>query len=200
MQHRSLALLCSVRSHGEHGVVARILTPDKGLVAGYVRAGRSRALRPVLVPGNKITAERRQRHPDQLASLDVELVDSRAPLMTEPLAAVGIDWTCALVASCLPEEEPFPHVYDAMDGLLGAIAAAPSARRWAGAMANFERLLMQSLGYGGTLPLVGEDWPSVIAGLTANGAQLSRHLLTDRRRDILPARERMMDRFKRAVA
>ena len=116
MQHRSLALLCSVRSHGEHGVVARILTPDKGLVAGYVRAGRSRALRPVLVPGNKITAERRQRHPDQLASLDVELVDSRAPLMTEPLAAVGIDWTCALVASCLPEEEPFPHVYDAMDG------------------------------------------------------------------------------------
>lgn len=152
------------------------------------------------MPGNKITAERRQRHPDQLASLEVELVDSRAPLMTEPLAAVGIDWTCALVASCLPEEEPFPHVYDAMDGLLGAIAAAPSARRWAGAMANFERLLMQSLGYGGTLPLVDEDWPSVIAGLTANGAQLSRHLLTDRRRDILPARERMMDRFKRAVA
>lgn len=189
-----------MRAHGEHGVIARILTPDRGLIAGYVRGGRSRMLRPILVPGNKMTAELRQRHPDQLASLEVELVESRAPLMTEPLAAVGIEWACALAASCLPEEEPFPDLFEALDGLLAAIAAAPSARRWAGAMVSFERLLMRALGYGGAMPSVEEGWSSVIAGLTANGAQLSRHLLTDRRRDILPARERMMDRFKRAVA
>ena len=200
MQYRALAILCSIRVHGEHGVVARILTPDRGLIAGYIRGGRSRAVRPILVPGNKIMANLRQRHPDQLASLEVELIDSRAPLMTEPLAAVGIDWACALVAACLPEEEAYPDLFEAMDGLLAAIAAAPSARRWAGAMVSFERLLMRALGYGGVMPVLEEDWASVIAGLTANGAQLSRHLLSDRRRDILPARERMMDRFKRAVA
>ena len=200
MQHRSLAILCGVRPHGEHGVIARVLTPDRGLVAGYVRGGRSRMLRPLLVPGNKLMAEFRQRHPDQLASLDVELVESYAPLMTEPLAAVGIEWACALTAACLPEEEPFDDVFVAMEGLLLAIAAAPSARRWAGAMVSFERLLMRALGYGGVLPKLEEDWPSVMTGLTANGAQLSRHLLSDRRRDILSARERMMERFKRAVA
>lgn len=200
MFDRSLGLLCSVRTHGEHGVIARALTPEKGLVAGYVRAGRSRALRPLLVPGNKLLLDRRQRHPDQLASLEIELVETRAPLMTEPLAAIGIEWACALVAVSLPEEEPFPDLFEAMDGLLSAIAAAPSARRWAGAMVNFERLLMQYLGYGSALPVISEDWSSVIGGLTANGAQLSRYLLSDRRRDILPARDRMMDRFKRAVA
>lgn len=200
MQYRSVAILCSVRPHGEHGVIARVLTADRGLIAGYVRGGRSRNLRPILVPGNTVIADLRQRHPDQLASMEVDLIDSRAPLMTEPLAAIGIEWACALAAACLPEEEPYSDVYEAMDGLLHAIAAAPSARRWAGAMVSYERLLMRALGYGGVMPNLEESWPSVIAGLTANGAQLSRHLLTDRRRDILPARDRMMDRFKRAVA
>jgi len=49
-------IVCALRAHGEHGAVARLLTPDHGLVAGYVRGGRSRALRPVLLPGNAVKA------------------------------------------------------------------------------------------------------------------------------------------------
>lgn len=55
------AILCSVRAHGEHGAVVRALTPDNGLVTGYVRGGRSRTMRPVLVPGNRVQAEYRAR-------------------------------------------------------------------------------------------------------------------------------------------
>src|SRR3546814_1061951 len=35
------AIICAVRHHGEHGVIARLMTPDNGLMAGYVRGGRS---------------------------------------------------------------------------------------------------------------------------------------------------------------
>jgi DNA repair protein RecO (recombination protein O) len=62
-----------MRAHGEHGAVVRALTPDNGLMAGYVRGGRSRTMRPVLIPGNRVQAEFRARTAEQLASLSVEL-------------------------------------------------------------------------------------------------------------------------------
>src|SRR3546814_4426136 len=55
------ALVCALRPHGEHGAIARLLTPGHGLLAGYVRGGRSRRLRPVLLPGNAVKAEFRAR-------------------------------------------------------------------------------------------------------------------------------------------
>src|SRR3546814_10254611 len=39
------AIVCTVRAHGEHGAILRALTAEAGLVAGYVRGGRSRRVR-----------------------------------------------------------------------------------------------------------------------------------------------------------
>jgi DNA repair protein RecO (recombination protein O) len=43
---------------------------------------------------------------------------------------------------------PYPRIHAALDGLLGAIEAAPSARGWAGALARYELLLLSELGFG----------------------------------------------------
>lgn len=43
-------------------------------------------------------------------------------------------------------------------------------------------------------------WLDILEGLSLTGHFLARDLLTDRRRDILAARERLIDRLKRAVA
>ena len=53
---QSPAIIVAVRQHGEHGAIVRALTPRDGLQAGYVRGGRSRRLRPVLLPGNLVEA------------------------------------------------------------------------------------------------------------------------------------------------
>ena len=142
------ALVCAVRHHGEHGAIARLLTPDHGLQAGYVRGGRSRAMRPVLLPGNSVKAEFRARTEDQLAGLGVELEHSRAPLLSEPLPAAAIDWACALTAAALSEGTPCPALYQALDGVLGAVEAAPAARGWAAALVRYELLLLAELGFG----------------------------------------------------
>ena len=142
------AIVCGVLGHGEHGCVARLLTPADGLRAGYVRGGRSRRLRPVLLAGNMVQAEYRARTEEQLPALTVELAHSRAPLHGEPLAAAAIDWTTALVAVALPEAQPFPRLYVALDGVLAAVEAAPAARGWAAALVRFELLLLSELGFG----------------------------------------------------
>jgi DNA repair protein RecO (recombination protein O) len=147
-QLRAEALCCSVRAHGEHGAIVRALTRDAGLVSGYVRGGRSRAMRPVLMPGNRIALELRARTEGQLAGVTAELVTSRAPLLEEPLAAAGIDWATVLTAATLPEAQPYPQLFDGLAALLDAIAAAPAARGWAGALARYELLLLAELGFG----------------------------------------------------
>lgn len=237
------AIVCAVRPHGEHGAIARLLTPDHGLVGGYVRGGRSRTMRPVLMPGNAVQGDFRARTEEQLASLTVELVQSRAPLLAEPLPAAAIDWSCALTAAALSEGTPCPALYQALDGVLAAIEAAPAARGWAVALVRYELLLLAELGFGldlsrcaatggaddlvfvsprsaaavsragavgyeeRLLPLPSfvvsggqADWPDIIDGLRLTGFFLERSVLTDRRADVLAARERLVERLKRAVA
>jgi len=142
------AIICAVRSHGEHGAIVRALTPAAGLQAGYVRGGRSRRLRPVLVPGNLVQADYRARTDEQLAHLAVELVHSRAPLLAEALPAAAIDWACALTATALPEGQPYPRLYEALDGILSAVEAAPAAHGWAAGLVRYELLLLAALGFG----------------------------------------------------
>ncbi len=142
------AIICAVRPHGEHGAIVRALTPADGLRAGFVRGGRSRRLRPILLAGNLVQAEYRARTEDQLAQLTVELAASRAPLLAEALPAAAIEWTTALAATALPEGQPYLRLYQALDGLLAAIEASPSARSWAPSLVRFELFLLAELGFG----------------------------------------------------
>lgn len=142
------AILLSVRPHGEHGAVVRALTAEHGVQAGYVRGGRSRALRPVLQPGNAVLGEWRARTDTQLPALTVELVHSRAPLFAEPLPAAAIEWLAALTVSTLPEAQPYPRLYAALEAVVEAVEAAPSARGWASLIARYELLLLAELGFG----------------------------------------------------
>jgi DNA repair protein RecO (recombination protein O) len=196
MLMRVPAIIVAVRAHGEHGAVVRALTAGYGLQAGYVRGGRSRRLRPILLVGNTVEAEFRARSDTQLASLTVELVESRAALLAEPLAALAIEWVTALAAVTLPEGHPYPRVYAALDGALRAIASAPSARGWAPALVAYEELLLDALGFG----TPGDGDQDVLAHFRVTLARLEAYVLTGRRSEILPARGRLVERLMRALA
>ena len=145
---RTSAIICSVRQHGEHGAVVRSLTPENGLIAGYVRGARSRTMRPVLIPSNIVQADYRARTEDQLASMTAELQQSRGPYLGEPLASAALDWVTALTAAILPEEHSYPQLHSALSALLDAICGAPSAQGWAVALVRYELLLLSELGFG----------------------------------------------------
>ncbi|MES2339090.1 MAG: DNA repair protein RecO [Pseudomonadota bacterium] len=148
MHLRTPAIVLSIRPHGEHGAIVRALTPDDGVQAGYVRGGHGRTLRPVLQPANTVLGEWRARTEDALPGLTVELIASRAPLWSEPLAAAALDWITALTAAALPEGQAYPHLHAALDGVIGAVEAAPGARGWAVALVRYELLLLAELGFG----------------------------------------------------
>ena len=148
MRIEAPAVVLSLRAHGEHGAIVRLMTEDHGLQAGYVRGARGRRMRPVLIAGNLVSAVLSARTDNQLPQATVELTHSRAPLLAEPLPAAAIEWATALTATALPEAQPYPRLYSALDALLAAIEAAPSASGWGAALVRYELLLLAELGFG----------------------------------------------------
>jgi DNA repair protein RecO (recombination protein O) len=142
------AIVCALRNHGEHGAVARLMTPDHGLQAAYVRGARGRRMRPVLMAGNVVQANLSARTDTQLPQATVELIHSRGPLLSEPLPAAAIEWATVLTAVALPEGQPYPALHSALEGLLDAIEAAPSAGGWGAALVRYELLVLAELGFG----------------------------------------------------
>jgi len=196
MELTTTAIVCTVRQHGEHGVIARLMTEESGLLAGYVRGGRSRTMRPVLIPGNIVSAHFRARTVEQLASLTVELARSRASLMGEPLPAAAIDWMTAFTAAALPEGEPHAVIHSGLDAALAAVELGGVARTWAIAVVRYEALVLSELGYADDL----EPTRDLATALRRNRTALRSHLLEDRRGEaLLGVRERLADRLGRAL-
>ena len=241
MRIETKAIVCALRSHGEHGAVVRLMTPAHGLQAAYVRGARGRRMRPVLIAGNVVEARLSARTDTQLPQATVELVHSRGPLLSEPLPAAGIEWVTALTATALPEGQPFPRLFDALEGLLEAIEVAPSASGWGAALVRYELLLLAELGFGldlercavtgsndnlvavspksgravsaaeaepyaeKLLPLPSfvqgggqASWSEILHGLDLTGHFLLRDVLTDRARQVIDGRLRLVDRLRRA--
>ncbi len=148
MRLTTTAIVLSLRTHGEHGAVVRLLTLDEGLQAAYVRGARGRRMRPILIAGNLVEARLSARTDVQLPHAELELLHSRASLLTEPLPTAAIGWAVALTATALPEGQSYPRIYVALDGLLAAIEAAPAASGWGAAIVRYELLLLAQLGFG----------------------------------------------------
>lgn len=197
MNVRAPAILVAARPHGETAVIARLLTEEYGLLAGYVAGGRGRQLRPVVIPGNLVDLQLSARSDSQLPFARLELTASRGPWLGEPLPAAAIGWATALTATALPERNPYPQLYNGLQALLNAICHAPSARGWALALLAYETLLLRELGYGGEAPSVGEDFAETLAALDRLRGPLGHYLLADRRGDVMAARARLVELLKR---
>jgi len=148
MRFETKAIVCALRNHGEHGAIVRLMTPEHGLQAAYVRGARGKRMRPVLIAGNVVEAQLSARTDTQLPQATIELVHSRGPLLTEPLPASAIEWATVLTATALPEGQPYPRLYEVLEGLLDAVEAAPSASGWGAALVRYELMLLAELGFG----------------------------------------------------
>ena len=197
MNLRAPAILLASRHQGETGAIARLLTAEHGLIAAYVAGGRGRQMRAVMVPGNRVAVDLVTRSASQLPFARLELEHSRAALMTEPLPAAAIQWVCGLTAAALPERQAYPGLYQALDALLDAIAAAPSARGWVSGLVGYETLLLRELGYGGVRAEMGGDLADHMAALATLEALVAHYLLAGRKGDVMAARTQLTERLAR---
>ena len=145
MQWSDKAIIIGVRRHGETSVVAEVMTFEHGRHLGLVRAGRSRSMQPVLQPGNEVELTWRARLDEHLGEFKMEPVRLRAARLMEAATSVyGVQAMGALLR-LLPERDPHPHLYEALDVILENLHDPSDAGEL---FVRFEIAVLNDLGFG----------------------------------------------------
>ncbi len=145
MDWKDEGLIIGVRRHGETSAIIELMTPGHGRHLGLVRGGRSARMRPVLQPGNSVTATWRARLEEHLGTFTVEANKLRvAELMQRSAGIYGIQ-TLANHLRLLPERDPHKNLYNASLILVEHFDQPEIA---ATLLVKFEIALLEELGFG----------------------------------------------------
>ncbi len=145
MQWTDEGIVLGVKRHGEANAILELMTREHGRHLGLVRGGAGSRLRPVLQPGNRVSATWRARLDEHLGHYAVEgLHLPAASFLGIAHAVYGVTHLGAL-CRLLPERDPHPQIHAALeevlDGLLDAGRAGPQIVR-------FELGMLGELGFG----------------------------------------------------
>jgi DNA repair protein RecO (recombination protein O) len=145
MQWTDEGIVLGAKRHGEGDAILDLMTRGHGRHLGLVRGGFGTRLKPILQPGNSVSATWRARLDEHLGNYTVEALDLRAAgFFPSPHAIYGVSHLGALMR-LLPERDPHPALYEALDAVLGrlddAVTVAPMVVR-------FELQLLSELGFG----------------------------------------------------
>ena len=162
MQWTDEGIVLGVKRHGETSVIVELMTREHGRHLGLVRGGTGRMLRPVLQPGNLVSAVWRARLDQHLGHFTVEGIKLRvASLLAQSHAVYGINHLAAL-CRLLPERDPHPMVLPMVEAVLDHMDDPPVA---AALIAHFELQLLTELGFGLELDRCAVDRQPGSAGL-----------------------------------
>jgi DNA repair protein RecO (recombination protein O) len=144
MEFEDDAFVLSARLFGESGAIVELLTAHHGRWAAHVAGGGSRRIRPLLQPGARVLARYRARVSDQLGAASLEPTgEGPAALFDDPLALAGLAAATA-VCGALPEREPHPGAFLALEVLTQALVATED---WPAVYVRFEAGLLADLGF-----------------------------------------------------
>ena len=145
MEWTDEGVVLSVRAHGETAAIAELLTRAHGRHLGLVHGGRGRTKRPILQPGNHVTAHWRARLHDHLGSLTLDLKHPHAAeLMERRHGLLGLECLTTL-ARLLPERDPHPSLFEVTLFVLGFLG---DDAIWPALYARWELALLEELGFG----------------------------------------------------
>jgi DNA repair protein RecO (recombination protein O) len=145
MEWTDEGIVLGVRRHGESSAIVELLTRGHGRHLGLVRGGAGSRMRPLLQPGNSVTAVWRARLDEHLGYYAIEATRMRAAtLLSVPHAAYGVTHVASL-ARLLPERDPHEDIYDRLLGLLDDFDHPATA---AAHLVRFELAMLGELGVG----------------------------------------------------
>src|SRR5437588_2766039 len=121
MQWTDEGIVLGVRRHGEASAILELMTREHGRHLGLVRGGAGSRMRPVLQPGNRVSATWRARLDEHLGHYAVEGLDLiSAGFLTAPHALYGVTHLAAL-CRLLPERDPHPAIHVALAEVLAGL-------------------------------------------------------------------------------
>jgi DNA repair protein RecO (recombination protein O) len=145
MEWTDEGIVLGVRRHGESSAIVELLTRGHGRHLGLVRGGAGARMRPLLQPGNSVSAVWRARLDEHLGTYTIEGLRLRAATLLESSHGVYGVTHLASLARLLPERDPhedifalLAHALEDFDDICGAAAH----------VVRFELAILAELGFG----------------------------------------------------
>jgi DNA repair protein RecO (recombination protein O) len=145
MEWTDEGIVVGIRRHGEANAIVELMTRGHGRHLGLVRGGAGSRMRPVLQPGNSLSAVWRARLDEHLGTFSVEGLQLRAgSFLTSSHAVYAVTHLGALTR-LLPERDPHENVFHRLQAILDHI---DDAALTAALVVRFEIQLLSELGFG----------------------------------------------------
>ena len=111
MEWTDEGIVLGVRRHGESSAIVELLTRAHGRHLGLVRGGAGSRMRPLLQPGNSVSAVWRARLDEHLGTYAIEGLKLRAATLLGSSHGVYGVTHLASVARLLPERDPHEEIF-----------------------------------------------------------------------------------------
>ena len=145
VEWRMPGVVLSARRFGEGDLVVHALTEELGLHAGLVHGGGSKRNRVDYEIGNRLDFSWAARLNEHLGSYRTDLINAPAAgIMHDADRLAGLASLCALIDTALPEREPAPGLFAALNLWLDQI----NEPHWAPLLVRIELGLLEVLGFG----------------------------------------------------
>jgi len=145
MEWTDEGIVLGVRRHGESSAIVELLTRSHGRHLGLVRGAASSRMRPLLQPGNGVSAVWRARLDEHLGTFQIEGTRLRAAaLLGSSHGVYGVTQLAAL-ARLLPERDPHEEIFEMLERTLDDF---DDARGAAAHLIRFELAMLAELGFG----------------------------------------------------
>lgn len=145
MQWTDEGIVLGVKRHGEASGILELMTREHGRHLGMVRGAFGSRMKPILQPGNSVTATWRARLDEHLGNYTVEALNLRAAgFFSASHAIYGVTHLAALMR-LLPERDPHEGLYAVFENLLDRLDDPPWA---APEVVRFELRVLAELGFG----------------------------------------------------
>lgn len=145
MEWRDEGVLLSMVAHGEGSAIIEVFTAAHGRHKGVVRGGASRKVAAMMQAGSQLAVTWRARLDQHIGAFVVEPVASRAGMLADPLALLGLGSVVALVHMALPERAAHRALYARTITLLDMMAQGED---WILPYLAWEMLLLEEIGFG----------------------------------------------------
>jgi DNA repair protein RecO (recombination protein O) len=145
MEWTDEGIVLGVRRHGESSAIVELLTREHGRHIGLVRGGASSRLRPLLQPGNSVSAVWRARLDEHLGTYTIEGLKLRAATLLGSSHGVYGVTHLASIARLLPERDPHEEIFALLEHALDNFEDIGGA---AVHLIHFELAMLAELGFG----------------------------------------------------
>jgi DNA repair protein RecO (recombination protein O) len=145
VEWRMPGIVLSARRYGEGDLVVNALTEEMGRHAGLVHGGGSKRNRANYEIGNRLEFSWAARLNEHLGTFRADVMDSpAASIMHDADRLSALSSLCAVIDTALPEREPIPGLYAALNVWLDQL----ESEHWAALLVRIELGLLEILGFG----------------------------------------------------